>query len=103
MSTRPSDRRPPGAPERKVDLRALVRRARGQIEELVGRPVDGVSGIERDPDGWRVVLEVVELPRIPESTSLMASYEAVLDEDSNLLEYNRVRRYYRNQADQEGG
>jgi Gas vesicle synthesis protein GvpO len=61
-----------------------------------------VSGVERDSHGWRVTLEVVELRRIPESTNLLATYQVVVDEEGNLLEYNRVRRYYRNQADQDG-
>jgi hypothetical protein len=103
MSTRrPSDQRPHGRTGQRVDLRTLARRARAQVEELTGRPVEGVSGIERDPDGWRVMLEVTELPRIPESTSLMATYEAIVDDEGNLLQYNRSRRYYRNHADEEG-
>jgi hypothetical protein len=82
----------------------LVGRAREQVEELFGKPVEAVSGFEqtnRDGDGkgWTVTLELLELQRIPETTSLLGTYEATLDRDGNLLGARRVRRYPRNQSD----
>jgi hypothetical protein len=81
-----------------------VRRAREQIEELLGRPTDTVSSFAPDKNnGWAVTVEVVELERIPPSTSMLASYEAHLDRRGELVELKRLRRYSRNQADQSGG
>jgi gas vesicle protein GvpO len=80
----------------------LVGRAREQVEELFGKPVEAVSGFERsngDGDGWTVTLELLELSRIPDTTSLLGTYEATFDEDGNLLGARRVRRYPRNQQD----
>ena len=80
----------------------LVGRAREQVEELFGKPVETVSGFGRPEDnggGWTVTLELLELPRIPDTTSLLGTYEATLDADGNLLEAHRVRRYPRNQSD----
>jgi hypothetical protein len=80
-----------------------VRRAREQIEELLGRPTDTVSSFAADgSNGWVVTVEVVELERIPPTTSMLASYEAHLDRDGDLVELKRLRRYSRNQADQSG-
>jgi hypothetical protein len=85
---------------RRLDAGEVVRRAREQLEELFGKPVEGVSAIARDGTrGWIVTLDVVELPRIPDTTSLLGSYEAKLDGNGNLLEARRLRRYPRNQAD----
>ena len=53
--------------------------------------------------GWVVTVEVVELERIPPTTNMLASYEAHLDRDGNLVELKRLRRYARNQADQSDG
>jgi gas vesicle protein GvpO len=80
----------------------LVGRARQQVEELFGKPVDAVSGFGRPDDdggGWTVTLELLELPRIPDTTSLLGTYEATLDADGNLVDARRVRRYPRNQYD----
>jgi hypothetical protein len=46
-----------------------------------------------------VTLELLELPRIPDTTSLLGTYEATLDADGNLVDAHRVRRYPRNQYD----
>lgn len=77
----------------------IAQLARQQVEELFGKPVEGVSAVSRNEDGWKVTLELVELPRIPDTTSLLGSYEALVDGDGDLLEAKRVRRYARNQAD----
>jgi hypothetical protein len=82
--------------------RELVGRARDQVEELFGKPVEAVSGIEQsngDGKGWTVTFEILELPRIPETTSLLGTYEATIDAEGNLLGARRTRRYPRNQSD----
>jgi gas vesicle protein GvpO len=81
---------------------AVVRRAREQLRDLHGSEPESVSSLERTPDGWRVVLEVVEVRRVPDSTDVLAAYEVELDNDGDLLGYRRVRRYYRAQADSDG-
>ena len=82
----------------------LIGRAREQMEELFGKPVEAVSGFEQsngsgDGKGWTVTLELLELERIPDTTSLLGTYEATFDADGNLLDAHRVRRYPRNQTD----
>jgi hypothetical protein len=77
---------------------AAARRAREHLEELTGRPVESVSGLSRTREGWDVVLEIVELERVPPTTDVLASYVVGLDEDGELIGYERVNRYYRNQA-----
>jgi hypothetical protein len=81
------------------DAKEVVARAREQLEALLGRRPESVSAVERTHDGWVVVLEVVELSRVPESTDVLGSYELELDEDLNFRRYEQSRRYYRSQAD----
>ncbi|MDT0441320.1 gas vesicle protein GvpO [Streptomyces johnsoniae] len=72
-----------------------ARRASRRLARLTGHAVDGVSAVTRAEHGWHVNVDVVEVPRIPDTTSLMATYEVQLDEEGRLLEYRRVRRYRR--------
>jgi Gas vesicle synthesis protein GvpO len=77
-----------------------VARAREQLEELIGRRAETVSSFGADDsNGWTVTVEVLELERIPESTSLLGSYEVKLDKSGDLVGARRVRRYSRNQVD----
>ncbi len=76
-----------------------MRQASEQLTELLGRPPESVSALKPTDEGWEAQVEVVELERIPETTSVMASYEVVLDADGHLLAYERGRRYTRAQTD----
>ncbi|MGW3667817.1 gas vesicle protein GvpO [Streptomyces sp. NPDC005141] len=77
-----------------------ARAACRSLEGLIGHPTEGVSAVGREDDGWCVVVDVLELPRIPDTTSLLASYEVRIDQDGELMEYRRVRRYRRGSADE---
>jgi hypothetical protein len=84
-------------------VRAVLERARHEMEALTGRPVDAVTGVRRAEDGWELTVEVVELERIPASTSVLGAYEVVVDSDGSIVEYQRTQRYYRNQASEGDG
>jgi hypothetical protein len=81
---------------RSVDV---LRTAREQLAELTGMAAESVSSFARTPDGWQLVVEVLELARVPDTTSLLASYEVEVDSDGELTSYRRTRRYERGRAD----
>lgn len=78
--------------------RDAVRSAARELRELGGREVDGVAGFERFDGGWRVLLEVVEVARVPSSTDVLGAYEVTIDDDGELVGYERIRRFVRGQA-----
>jgi hypothetical protein len=84
-------------PRRLSGIRAAAA-AQEQLEMLIQRPVESVSGLFRHGEGWVVTLEVVELERIPPTTDILATYRVELDENGELMSYDRAARYYRNQA-----
>jgi hypothetical protein len=88
------------APKRKSGV-AVAAGAAQQLLELTGRQAEGVTGLERTDDGWRVEVEVVEVRRIPDTTDVLALYEVTLDEDGELEGYRRLRRYGRGTPGQE--
>lgn len=78
---------------------SVIARALPQLEQLTGREPEGVLGLRRDDDGWLVTIEVVELPRVPSSTDVLATYDVVLDDDGDVREYRRTGRYIRGRGD----
>ena len=80
----------------------ILRRAREQLAELTGRPPEGVLGFERTEDGWRVEIEMVELSRIPSTTDVLGAYDVEVDDDGDIQNYHRTRRYVRGQAGESG-
>lgn len=79
-------------------LSQVIPAARRALEQLTGRPVDSVTSAQRDGDGWTLEVDVVELERIPASTSVLGAYRVVVDGRGDLMSYERTGRFYRNQA-----
>ncbi|MFH8607362.1 gas vesicle protein [Streptomyces sp. NPDC018029] len=81
---------------------AVLRHAREQLAELTGMTPESVSSFERTEDGWLLEIEVLELSRVPDTMSLLASYEVQLDPQGELTGYRRLRRYERGRSEPRG-
>ncbi|MEU7278313.1 gas vesicle protein [Streptomyces sp. NPDC045431] len=76
-----------------------MRLAVDQLKELLGRAPESISALRPIDDGWEAEVEVLELERIPVTTSVLASYRVTLDAEGELMAYERIRRYTRGQID----
>jgi hypothetical protein len=83
----------------KLTIRKVGQIALEELSALVGCPAEGVSGIRKGQDGWVVTVEVLELGRVPETTDVLASYDVHVDQDGDVTEYQRLRRYLRAQVE----
>ncbi|MCT4357068.1 gas vesicle protein [Streptomyces sp. Je 1-79] len=97
---RPAARRR-SAPKRakSVDAASAMSSAAGQLAKLLGRPPESVSSLRPTDSGWEAQVEVLELERIPDTTSVLASYKVALDEEGALISFERTRRYTRGMID----
>ncbi|QTZ90755.1 gas vesicle protein [Streptomyces auratus] len=84
---------------RRVSAPRAMRYASEQLEQLLGRVPESVSAVQPTEDGWQADVEVLELERVPGTTSVMATYRVTLDEQGELVAYERTRRYTRGQID----
>jgi gas vesicle protein GvpO len=83
-----------------ITAAAAVRAAVEQFDSLMGRRSETVSGVRALPEGgWSVLLDVVELERVPATTSVMATYRVDVDAAGNLFACERLRRYTRGTTD----
>jgi hypothetical protein len=82
----------------KVNPAELAQTARSHLAALTGRAPESVLALRKDDDGWKVTVELVELSRVPSSTDLLGCYVVTLDDDGELVGYERTRRYQRGQA-----
>src|SRR3954451_18751988 len=73
----------------------VAAKAAGDLLELTGKAVEGVTGRESADDGWTVQVEVVEMRRFPDTTDVLALYAVSTDKQGSLLGYRRLRRYAR--------
>jgi hypothetical protein len=85
--------------KRKVsDTRDVARQAVEQMQSLMNRPIEAVTGIEKDGNEWTVTVEVLELERVPSTTDVIGKYEVTLDKDGELTGLERTRRFPRAEA-----
>jgi hypothetical protein len=75
--------------------REIVGEAIKQVHQLIGKPIESVTGMEKDGSDWTVTLEVLELSRIPTTTDVLGCYEVTLDKDGELTGVQRTSRYPR--------
>jgi gas vesicle protein GvpO len=95
--TKPAARRQDRAAS--VTAAGAAGRAARCIREMTGKEPDQITALERTGDGrWRVDVQVVETRRIPDSTDILAIYQAELDADGELVSYRRTQRFARCQV-----
>ncbi|NYI06113.1 gas vesicle protein GvpO [Allostreptomyces psammosilenae] len=89
----------PGHKLKRLAPEEVIRRAGRQLHHLLGHELESVSALRRLDRGWEVDVEVVELERIPDTMSVLATYHVELDPRGTLVGYTRTRRYARGQID----
>lgn len=99
MADDSSDSSPSEKPD-KPTAKFAIRVATEQFSALIGRTPEAVSGIRALPDGgWSVLIDTVELERIPATTSIIATYRVDVDAAGELSGCERLRRYTRGTTD----
>ncbi|WP_432002821.1 gas vesicle protein [Streptomyces sioyaensis] len=84
---------------KRIGAPAAMRHAAAQLAQMLPCEPDSVSALKGTADGWSADVEVVEIRRVPDTTSVMASYRVHLDEQGELVGYERTRRYARGHID----
>jgi hypothetical protein len=80
-------------------LGAMVRDAVAQFGDLSGSKPEQISGLRSTDDGWSVLVEVVDVERVPSTTSVLSTYRVDIDSSGELTGYERIRRYVRTATD----
>jgi hypothetical protein len=80
------------------DPAELARTAVTTLAQLTGRQPETVLGLHKEDDGWQILVEVVEMRRVPSSTDVLGCYLVNLDQNGEVVGYARQRRYQRGQT-----
>ena len=87
----PAPRKRASAPRAEADRPPnpgrIAAEAARQLVELTGKEPEGVVGLDRSDDGWKVEVEVLEVSRIPNTTDVLAMYEVEVDGKGSLQGY----------------
>ncbi len=66
-----------------------------QIRKLLNKEPEGISSIEKNNEGWRVLCDVLEKKSIPETYDLLKVYEFMVDKEIKITSFKQLRKIRR--------
>ncbi len=79
----------------------VAERARQQLAEVTGLKPVAVVGSYRDAEGWHITVDLLEMARLPQSTDILGTYVVSLDEEGNMLKFEKKRARLRSESYEE--
>jgi hypothetical protein len=79
----------------------IAQRAKEQLAQITGLEPGTVSALSKDEEGWHVTVDMIEMKYVPDTGDILAAYEVLLDNEGNLISYQRTKRYRRDQTMEE--
>jgi len=67
----------------------VIKVAEKELAALTKLEPTGVKGVFRDEEEWHVTVEMIEKKSIPDGMDLLALYEVILDDEGNVLKFER--------------
>ena len=72
-------------------INELIKKAREELSKVTGLELSTTVAAVKEEKGWKVTLEMVEKHSIPDQMDILAVYEVILDNDGNVIEFNRTQ------------
>jgi hypothetical protein len=74
-----------------MDIKNLAEQAKSQLAEVTGLKPITVTGTFKDEQGWHIEMDMLEMSRIPPATDVLGDYDVLVDEDGNMVKFERKR------------
>lgn len=74
-----------------MNANEIIKKAQEEFVRVGKIPADGVTGVSRIEEGWVVSLEALERKAIPDTMDVLGVYEVHLDNEGNLLGFDRKK------------
>ncbi len=84
-----------------LKMTELAKRARQQLSDVTGFQPVAVVGSYKDAEGWHITVDMLEMARLPESTDILGTYAVSLDEEGNMLKFEKKRARLRGESYEE--
>lgn len=82
-----------------MQLVQIAERAKAQLATATSLEPLLVSRADEEAGGWRLTVEMLELDRIPESHSVVGSYDVRLTSEGDLVTWHRTGLRRRDETD----
>jgi len=72
-----------------MSILELVEKAREELGKITGLELSSTLRTVREEKGWKISMEMVEKHSVPDQMDILAIYDAIVDDNGNLIEFNR--------------
>jgi hypothetical protein len=69
----------------------LIQRAREQLAQVIGLKLSSTLSASKDDQGWHISVEMIEKKSIPDGMDILATYEARVNDQGELLQFSRKK------------
>jgi len=69
----------------------IIVKAREELSKVTGLELSTTIGAIKEDKGWKVSMEMIEKHSLPDQMDILAVYDVILDNDGNIIEFNRTR------------
>lgn len=74
-----------------MNTNEIVKKAQEEFVRLGKTGASGITGLSKREEGWVVSLEALERKAIPDTMDVLGLYEVRLDNEGNLLGFERKK------------
>ena len=71
-------------------VQQIIEKAREELSKVTGLELSTTIGAAKEEKGWKVTIEMVEKHSLPDQMDILATYEVILDNNGNVIEFNRT-------------
>lgn len=80
---------------RDVDIKEICQKASVLIESILNKKAESVTGVIKDGEEWKVLLEVLERKAVPDTQDILNTYELKLTSGLEFTGYRRIGMRHR--------
>lgn len=86
----------------KLSMMGAIAQAKETVGAMTSLQVDSIARCTKSPEGdWEIAVDVIESVARMGDNDLLATYEVQIDKDGEMVNFNRTRRYHREDRDQQ--
>jgi len=78
-----------------MKLNEAVTLAKEQLHSILNLEVANVIAVSKRDDGWNVMIDLIERRAVPDTMDIMGTYEVILDDDGDMVKYERKTQHKR--------
>jgi len=72
-----------------IHLKEAINGAIEQLQSLLGLETSSVVAASKRDGGWQVMIELIERKAVPDTQDLLGEYEVLLDDEGEMISYER--------------